>query len=94
MQTNYSLCSFCKGVNHDEAYKLNAKNFTTIRVEITSPVSQQPAPGAPMPMPHQYKNAIICKECLESADCPIQPLLDVMTTAATNDAEMATTINQ
>jgi hypothetical protein len=92
METIFKICSYCKGVNHNEAYKLKASNFSTIRVEIISPATS--TPGNPMPMPHQHKTAIICNECLESSDNPIQPLLDVMTIAAVNDAETATLINK
>ncbi len=90
-ELQYKICSFCKGVTHTETYKLNPKNFSTVRVEIIS----QPTslPNTP-PMPgHQHRMAIICNECMNSADNPIQPLLDVMTTAATNDAEISATIN-
>lgn len=90
-ELQYKICSYCKGVNHDETYKLNPKNFSTIRVEIMSQVvntpNMPPAPG------HQHRMAIICNECMNSADNPIQPLLDVMATAATNDAEISATIN-
>ena len=92
METSYKLCSFCKGVDHTEAYKLNAKNFSTIRVEIISQPTN-PNPGAPSMPGHQHRMAIICNECKNSADNPIQPLLDVMATAATNDAEISSAIN-
>ena len=87
----YKTCSFCKGVDHTEVYKLNPKNFSTIRVEIISPVNS--TPGQPPHMPHQHRMAIICNECMNSVDNPIQPLLDVMATAATNDADALAALN-
>lgn len=87
----YKTCSFCKGIDHTEAYKLNPKNFSTVRVEIISQPTTMP--NTP-PMPgHQHRMAIICNECMNSADNPIQPLLDVMAEAATNDAEISAAIN-
>lgn len=88
---SYKICSFCRGIDQTEAYKINPKNFSTIRVEIISPVNS--TPGQPPHMPHQHRMAIICNECMNDVDNPIQPLLDVMATAATNDAEISANIN-
>lgn len=76
----YKKCSYCKSINHTEAYKLNPKNFSTFSIDITTPGSANM---------HQHKQVTVCNECMDSANNPIQPMLDVITTGVTNDAEMA-----
>lgn len=88
MNLTYFVCSFCQGKNHTEEYKLNQKNFSTVRVEMNSPQNHQLVP------PISQRTATVCNECLASADNPIQPLIDVMIIASTNDAETAKLMNK
>lgn len=78
----YCICSFCKSVGQSEAYKLKQSNFSNVRVEVFATNSQ----------PVHY-NAVICKECLNKVPSPIKPIIDIMETAKTNDAEVTSGIN-
>lgn len=81
----YKKCSYCKSINHTEEYKLNSKNFTTFSFDIITP-------GA-APNTHQHKQVTVCNECMNSADNPVQPMLDVIATGIANDTEMAAAAN-
>lgn len=96
MECNYRICSFCKGVNHTPEYKLKAANFFALRVELIRGANA----AAPMGMPpmqtdpqNKIYSATICKECFDSQNNPVTPLLTVMETAKTNDADTAAIIN-
>ena len=94
----YKICSFCKGVNHDEAYKLKASNFSNVRVDIFGGSNNTPyMPPTPQGVVSTNKNynVVICNGCLNAVtDNPIKPLIDVMETAKANDVEINANVNK
>jgi hypothetical protein len=92
----YKLCSFCKGVNHDEAYKLKASNFYSVRVDIFGGNSPVPMPMQPNQTDtvNKHYNAIICKDCLAlDGNSPIADIIAIMEVAKKNDADASAALN-
>lgn len=84
-QVQYCICSFCKSVNQNEAYKLNRKNFGNFRFELNTNDPLQPM---------KMYNGVICKACQDLPESPIKPIIVILETARTNDAEIQAELNQ
>lgn len=84
-QVQYCICSFCKSVTQNEAYKLNRKNFSNFRFEMSANDPTQPM---------KMYNGVICKECQTLTESPIKPIITALELAKANDAEIQAELNQ
>lgn len=77
-------CDECKSLNQTEVYRQNPKNFDTIRIEISSNMS-----NGPMMNPMQMASFKVCKECQAKESNFKKSLEALIAPLKQNQADMA-----